>query len=379
MRDKVDGLHNRVNGIIAYIEKNFPHPDEAVNTHFIYIKSLLKQSSSSDEVNIAKLYEAVHYIETIKIRPQSSFFSSQSNKVMTMADKMVQKGEFILPAQERAQKPISVISSAGPVPVKSDEYFGAVHHALVELISSRYQFLKNEEKYEKVKKAPVIWSYNYPLDEELGEVMNQSIGEWQAHHTPLQSESTKAYRDFKRDICIRGITARSDEEVQDLLDYLVKGSSYSLEEQKVIKQWLEANGGQDMNRFLDLLLISGEFTPTPSSLVNTESLQQAWSIENGKVVFSYESVIYSINMDANVYVSNGKGQLVVEENPEKIKDKLGNYHVPPLMRVQSKIELNINDGVVTPSITGLSVQSHSSGLVEPSSKILIDTQFSVYN
>ncbi|MDR3501996.1 MAG: hypothetical protein P4L79_05375 [Legionella sp.] len=382
MQEKVDGVHNRVNGIIAYIERNFPSPDEAVNAHFIYIKSLLRQSfagSNSNEINIAKLYEAIHYIETIKIRTQSSFFSQQNAKVMTMADKMVQKGECILPSDERAQKAISVIISAGPVPVKAEHHFGAVHHALVELVSTRYQFLKNEEKHEKVKKAPLRWNYNYPLDEELGEVMNQSIGEWQAHHTPMQAEPTKAYRDFKRDISIRGITAATDKEVDDVLEYLVKGSSYSLEEQKVIKRWLQSNGGQDMNRFLDLLLISGEFTPDPSSLVNTESMEQGWSIENGNVVFSYESVIYSINVDGDVRVNNGKGQLVIEENPEKIKDKSGNYSVPPLMRVKSKIELNINEGVVIPSITSLSVQSYNSALLDPGSKILNDTGLSMYN
>jgi hypothetical protein len=382
MQEKVDGVHNRVNGIIAYIERNFPSPDEAVNTHFIYIKSLLKQSfsgSNSNEINIAKLYEAIHYIETIKIRAQPSFFSQSSTTVMTMADKMAQKGECILPVQERTQKAISITTSAGPVPVKSEKHFGAVHHALVELLSARYQFLKNEEKHEKVKRAPLRWNYNYPLDDELGEVMNQSIGEWQAHHTPMQAEPTKAYRDFKRDICIRGITATTDKEADDVLEYLVKGSSYSLEQQKVIKQWLQSNGGQDMNRFLDLLLISGEFTPNPSSLVNTESMEQGWGIEHGKIVFSYESVVYSINMDGDVRVNNGKGQLVIEENPETIKGKSGNYSVPPLMRVKSKIELNINEGVVTPSITALNVESYNSALLNPESKILNDTELSMYN
>jgi hypothetical protein len=78
-------------------------------------------------------------------------------------------------------------------------------------------------------------------------------------------------------------------------------------------------------------------------------------------------------------VDNGKGQLVIEENPETIKNKSGNYSVPPLMRVKSKIELNINEGVVTPSITALNVQSYNSALLNPESKILNDTQFSMYN
>lgn len=49
------------------------------------------------------------------------------------------------------------------------------------------------------------------------------------------------------------------------------------------------------------------------------------------------------------------------------------------MRVKSKIELNINEGVVTPSITALNVQSYNSELLNPESKILNDTQFSMYN
>ncbi|WP_133137349.1 hypothetical protein [Legionella rowbothamii] len=382
MQDNVDEVHNRVNKIIAYIEENFPNPDEAVNRHFIYIKSLLKQSfsgDSSNEINIAKLYEAIHYIETIKIRTQSSFFSRSSTTVMSMADKMVEKGECILPIHERAQKAIIGTPSPGPVPAKAEKYFGAVHHALVDLLSARYQFLKNEEKQEKIKKAPLKWNYNYPLDDELGEVMNQSIGEWQAHHSLMKSDPTKAYTDFKRDIYIRGITAKTDQEVDDLLEYLVKSSSYSLEDQKVIKQWLQSNGGQEMNRFLDLLLVSGEFTPYPAALVNTASLEQGWSIENGNVVFSYEAVIYSINMEGDIRVNNGKGQLVIEDNPENIKGKSGNYSVPPLMKIKSKIELNINEGVVTPSITALNVESYNSVLLNPEAKILNDKEVSMYN
>lgn len=181
MQEKTDGNNlNRVNELISYIEKNINKNDTTVNEHLFYIKSLLKQSLPLDgeKINIAKIYEAIHYIETMRIKVPHSIFSE---KVVTMAELMSKKGEVLLPAYERKQKPINLKHQIGTVSASAENQFGSLHHALVELISLRYQFLKEEELRTKTKKPSIAWNYDYPLDES-NEIMNQAIGEWQAKY-----------------------------------------------------------------------------------------------------------------------------------------------------------------------------------------------------
>ena len=366
MREKSEGSI-KVSAAIKYIEDNFPTSDKKVNEHLLYVRSLLKQSlrEGDSEINIAKVYEAIHYIECIPLKRSLSFFSQPS-----MGQLMQAKKEIILPERERSQTPITLPASP-KVSANSDERFGPIHKKLVEVLSPQYQFLKNEALRKKVKAPSIAWNYDYPLEE--NEVMNQAIGEWQNIISPLNNDAIKAHRDFMRDFSIKGVVPKTPTEIDDLLEYLLQGSSYSQQDRVIIKQWLHANGGQDINRFLDSLLISGEFTPEQTAaLLNAKAIDQGWSIEKGKVVFFYEPIVYSMNIDGEIYVNSGRGgQLRSENDPEKIKDKSGNYRVPPLMKIRSQIELNVDgNGHVIPSITALNVQSYSPDLAMPKSQTL---------
>ncbi|PWY56192.1 hypothetical protein DGG96_07575 [Legionella qingyii] len=374
MQEKNDRLNpERVNLLISYIEKNVGKNNTTVNEHLFYIKSLLKQSLplEGEEINIAKIHEAIHYIETMKIKVPHSIFSE---KLVTMADLMRNRGEVILPAYERKQKPINLRHPIDAVSASAENQFGSLHNALVALIMPHYQFL-NEEKLRKTTKKPSIaWNYDYPLDDS-NEIMNQAIGEWQANYIKRNSDATKAYRDFTRSTSIRGLTATTNKEVEDLLDYLIAGSDYPQDCGNNIRQWLQANGGQDINRFLDTLMLSGEFTPEETtSLLNTKGIEQVWCIENGKVVFLYSPIVYSLCMERGIMINDGTGKLTATQNPEHIKDnKTGNYRVLPIMDVKAKIELNAVGDEVIPSITKLSVTSYSSDLVKPEPKVLDNT------
>lgn len=374
MQEKTDGNNlNRVNELISYIEKNINKNDTTVNEHLFYIKSLLKQSLPLDgeKINIAKIYEAIHYIETMRIKVPHSIFSE---KVVTMAELMSKKGEVLLPAYERKQKPINLKHQIGTVSASAENQFGSLHHALVELISLRYQFLNEEELRTKTKKPSIAWNYDYPLDES-NEIMNQAIGEWQAKYIKKNSDATKAYGDFKRTTSIRGLTAKTDKEAEDLLDYLLAGSNYPQGCENTLRQWLQANGGQDINRFLDTLMLSGEFTPEKmTSLLNTKGIEQVWCIEDGKVVFLYTPIVYSLSIDGEIMINDGTGKLAATAEPEHIQDKkTGDYRVLPIMEVNAKIELNVVGDEVIPSITKLSVTSYSPDLAKPEPKVLDNT------
>ncbi|MCW8496282.1 hypothetical protein OQJ25_04100 [Fluoribacter dumoffii] len=369
MQEKIDGINlKQVNYLISHIEKNLKKDNKTVNEHLFYIKSLLKQSIplDGDEINIAKIYEAIHYIETMRIKVTHSIFFEN---VVTMADLMQKRGEILLPAYERKEKPINLMHQIDPVPANAENQFGSLHNVLVALILPHYQFLNEEKLRTTTKKPSIAWSYDYPLDDS-NEIMNQAIGEWQANYIKRNSDATKAYRDFTRNTSIRGLTATTNKEVEDLLDYLIAGSDYPRTCGNTVREWLQANGGQDINRFLDALMLSGEFTPQKNaSLLNTKGIEQGWCIENGKVVFLYSAIVYSLNMEGEIMINDGKGKLTATLYPEHIKDyETGNYRVSPIMEVKAKIELNVVENEVIPSITQLNVTSFSPDLAKPEPK-----------
>ncbi|STX88263.1 hypothetical protein [Legionella feeleii] len=376
MKEKIEVNHlSKINGLISHIENHFLGVNKTADNHFCYIKSLLKQSLpwDNEEINIAKIYEAVHYIESIQIETLRYSFFYNTPSATPMSQFLAKRGEIILPSYERIQQPVSLKHRIEAVPANTENQFGSLHKELVGLISNRYQFLKDEKLRKTMKKVSVIWNYDYPVNEDK-EVMNQAIGEWQANlmnRNNKNSDSKIAYRDFKRDMSIRGLIAKTDSEADDLLDYLVKGSAYPKENHETIKTWLQRNGGQDINRFLDTLMLNGDFTSQESaSLLSTQGIQQGWMIENGKIVLSYESVVYSILINGEVKTNDHKGRLVTIDAPETIKDSEGNFKVLPLMHVSAKVELNLSINEVTPSITALAIESYSCDLSKPAVHVL---------
>ncbi|MGC1182566.1 hypothetical protein [Legionella sp.] len=324
--------------------------------HLCFIKSILKQGMHPNgNVNIAKIHEALHYIETIEITKKSFFF--QHTEIL-MADALSKNKETILPEHERQLKSLSFSQKNPHQAITSKDYsvFGLIHKTLSDLVINRLQFEKNAKNRLKLKKSPEVWVYEYPVVK--GQVMNQAVGEWQADRMKLASsqyEPQKAYTDFQRNISIRGMIGQTEDEVTDLLNYLVVATNYSLDEKKSIKYWLEMKGGQDNNRFLDLLIASGAFTSQMgSALLKTTSLEQNWTLENGKIIFFYESMVHALFVDGEVWVNNGLGVLAKEPDPEQITSEINQ----PLMHVCAKIELNINsDHKVIPQIIALKIIS----------------------
>lgn len=359
MKSKIDVLVEHIENKLLAVKQS-----SAIEQHLYYIKSILKQSETHDDrINIAKIHEAIHYIETIKIEQYTTFFAPQSR---SMAELLQRHEEVIFPDRERRVRPLSLQSKqqSDAVIAKSHTLFGPIHGTLMDMILERLQFAKNAEINAQIKNPPVAWEYEYPLDE--GEVMNQAIGEWQAARMEFpesQDELQKDYKDFQRNISIRGLTGKSADEVTDLLTYLVCAANYPEHDKAAIKYWLQERGGQDNNRFLDLLLMSGEFTACmESGILKTRGIEQNWTLECGKIVLFYESVVYALMINGSICVNDGRGGLSKELNPEKIKSE----NNLPLMRVRAKIELNINSNHnVVPQITALSVTSFSPNLVKP--------------
>ena len=363
MNSKLENIINHIKDMKSKLNKNAKE-GQAVLMHLARVEALIIESTyQSNKIDFTKIHQAILHIETIKINLNSSFFG---NKLKTMADVMAEKGEIILPEHER----VLAVGTTLPfeaIPANKEHDFGSIHQALVELISSHYQFLKNDEIRKSIKKsAKDVWSCEYPSDEN-NQILNQAIGEWQELCMGLNNDPKKACKDFTRNISIRGLTATDHKDVEDLIDYLLVASNYSENHQDLLKIWLQANGGQDINRFLDLLMASGEFTAgNPVGLSGVKAIEQGWILEKNKVIFSYETMVYSLIKDGNVVANDNKNRLTTVIDPEKIQDSKTNYFkVPPLMKVSAKIELTIANNQIIPAIKSLQVISYTNDIKKP--------------
>ncbi|MDI9818465.1 MULTISPECIES: hypothetical protein [unclassified Legionella] len=358
-------MKDTINRIIDHIEtKLLPvhtkKEDEPLLFHLITVKSLLKQSIQTDEkVNIAKIHEVLHCIETIGIKQKSGFFGQSTP--LTMAEILEKHGERILPQEERQQLPLFLAYDTRPkLETKCHELFGPIHHSLYEAAKPWLQYEENANIHKSLNPPKTIWTYTYPTNDNK-EILNDPIGVWQASQMNLSSSLTKAYTDFKRDISIRGIKSNTDEDIDALLEYLLESSDYPPGEKPKIKQWLERNGGQDNNRFFDLLLANGEYSGEPGSAnLSSKSLEANWTIEDGKVVMNISMVSYAMLIEGRCFVNSRSGDLIAVEPDATSKEG------PPLLQLQAKIKLSVNDNNrVKPSVVALEVTSFNKELNIP--------------
>lgn len=360
-------MEEKLKKILAYIKENqqiaIKNDDKALLEHLNQVNKILKESinPSDERIDPDKIYEAVHYIETIKIQKKSGllgFFDSSTGG--NLAELLAENGETILRASELKRQ---TDTFAAPLASKHHEIFGAIHKSLWENFSS--------ELSSGILKA---WSFSYPKNEK-GEVINDAIGEWQSNVMKLSENPNKAFLDFHRNIGIDGKSAKTLEHMDYLVGKLVAMADYPKEDQAILIQWLKSNGGQDNNRFVDLLLMSQEFTPELATNFSSISTKQNWTLREGKIVFECDVTNYALGIEGNPYVN--KNTKTLEEPTKTTIDELIEFKkdikqgaqktgILPMLRFKADVELYINDEKrVEPRIVKLDVTSYNEQLTSP--------------
>ena len=328
--------------------------------NLIAIKYLLKQGlKENGTINMAKILEALHYIETRKMAKDGGFFSNKSFQVV--GDILFADKNQVLPKMDREQASNVAIKSNPYQTLPQQDYNNLkfIHQALwdIALISCNFSpTTRLQNMREKFKPTSIV---SYPANE-YGEIMNQIIGEWQADMMQINTESPEnAYVDFARDITIRGMRGVDNEVIDDLLTYLVDSSDYSDEEKGKMMQWLKCNGGQSNDGFMSAIFCSGQLTnDQPVTISFIESLEYNWSVNNGKIVLNCETVSFCLIVDGLFGINDAKMNLKWDAEPP-VKAKL----TSPLTGYQVQVELNLDEtGMVIPCVTKLDVISFSKNL-----------------
>lgn len=240
--------------------------------------------------------------------------------------------------------------------------------------------------------------YAFPQDA-TGQVMNDAIKEWQTapQQTPSENSpnSQKAsFRDFKRGYNILGqriASNQGNQEIESMIGALVQRTGANDQDQDLLKRWLMKNGGQETNRFLDLLFLQGYFGKQ-FNIGITQALDLNWYVNNetGKICFSYVVLIKTLQevektgtTEEEIPVAkdmmiarDDKGEvrrldlnaLTKEDEALLSKKDL----IPPLIRVQALIELDVVPGAVVPKLVECNVFNYvdSPFLIKPSEVLL---------
>lgn len=356
-------MKEKLEKILTYIKENqqiaLKNGDTALLEHLNQVNKILKESinPSDKRIDPDKIYEAVHYIETINIQKKSSLGFFESSAGGTLAELLAENGETILPASELKRQ---TGTFAAPLASKHHEIFGAIHTSLWKNFSS--------ELSSGVLKA---WSFSYPKNEK-GEVINDAIGEWQSALMKLSEPPNKAFHDFHRNIGIEGISVKTEEQMDYLLWKLVAMTNYPEEDQAILIKWLKSNGGQENNRFIDLLLMGKEFTPEMATNMSSISTKQNWTLKEGKIVFECDVTNYALGIEGNPYVNKNTQTLEeatideLAEFKENIKRGVQKTDILPMLRFKADVELHINEEKrVEPRIVKLDVTSYNEQLSSP--------------
>lgn len=126
------------------------------------------------------------------------------------------------------------------------------------------------------------------------------------------------------------------------------------EEKKLLKAWLEMNGNQDVNRFVDQSMIENHFTTEMITMGKvSRSEAPCWTVKNNQLTFVYTVDIHSVMMGLDSY-GKGKDNLVHLLEPGVSKT------FGPLMKIDSEVSLVIEKNhqdelVVKPKLTKYTV------------------------
>lgn len=178
------------------------------------------------------------------------------------------------------------------------------------------------------------------------------------------------------------VLAKNVDAVLAALDQLVAKADKDPKNQFLLKEWLMANGGQEMNRFFDGLLYNDkEFSEGDLSYAPTNSKGTLgnWTVDkDGKLEFELACNLYDLTglheddptAIPFIMLRDRNGDVRITDQPINIHESehvLDNYL--PLIQYHAKAQLEIVDGKVKPKITYLEVAAFGTdALLSPQRK-----------
>lgn len=343
--------------------------------HLEKVARLLTKSENQREINgdlhIIYLKKAIIYLENIPILKNSMFFHS-----VKALGQILRESRFAYPTLLNHKITAFKAKKQASMPLHSEAVPWNIHFILGSIHISLMPYFKK------------IWFYPFEIDMQTKQVLNDQIIDWQTAQMRIKRSSHASYKDFERNICIQNKKGGDSPEIESRIDTLLNDADGYDEPAKILlKHWLTENGGQNNNRFLDLLIESHYFTRDDDDSDNSDILpnigrlipiEQNWHVANGKICFDYLAYISSIEYGTRKWImtlSNGEvAEITDSDDFEAILNhyKIQNKILPPLLSVNAKLQLEIIEkeddklGIaVLPMVKKLEILSFTSKLHKP--------------
>lgn len=224
------------------------------------------------------------------------------------------------------------------------------------------------------------WLYSFPLIN--GQVMNKSIRTWQKTLTKYNG-TRQAYVDFERNITIDGLEKNStnlEEAISLAIKNLILHSAYPKDQHEALIEWISENGGQDINRFIHQLFLTGALSNLNFAIGNAKAITQHWSVDiSGKIFCKINYNIFSLLQDDGslIFLDTNPNILYLRDYGSRVKN-ISTYadqteHLP-LLQIEAQVTINTNE-TIHPEVTLLKVTGYSNyiqptaTLNNPNSKI----------
>jgi len=307
---------------------------------------------SDDGRHPEKIAAALYYLEHLPVKESGMFFES----TLPLGASLIARHQSCLGKVILQGEDLDTVANGipkAPLQPAARQAMGNIHVSLMKFYQQS-------------------WTYSYPLDN-TGQVMNDAIAIWQ---NPLigvgkADNPRKAYVDFKRDYQILGESLKNarDDDVTSAIKRLVNKSNADERQKGLLTSWLQAKGGQGVNRFVDFLLLNGELGPKEAGLLQAKGLENIWFAENGNIYFSYDMAVSSLMLpDGKMLYANSRAEALMTDDPQEMADavKVKKGKSPPvLMRVNARIRLDIDNDQVVPKIVNLDITSYTDKLLSP--------------
>lgn len=343
--------------------------DPQASFHLNNIEFIAAKGTREDgTLSISALHKMIHYIERIRFEYKRGFFESPK----TMATQLIQNNRLVLPLEDfQFTSPLLRYNKIRQmdIPEKSYQTFARIHDILLHEIEPNLRFVEETERQAKLKDPKKLaWVHSFKKTENQ-EIINDSIEEWQkSQMQPIEEQEQKKVGDFIRAWSIQGLVVKNEQELDELLTYLVQSANYPTEQEELLKHWIAVRGAQQVKAFTDIMINRGQITGHADvSSSDNLILHSNWTVEKGKLVFNFETAVFKLVFPAeNQCRVNIADKLAIKE----VDFKVNTNDSRPIFKLKTKIELEVKDdpekeAIVIPKVKSLLVACNCRDIKKP--------------
>lgn len=357
-----------------------------------YVKELsihVEKVIKSGDIRSKKIYELLSQLELKLIK-----FSDQKNLVVCqqLADikALVEQSKF---GEDMNKIALAFEMVKGIVATIEYQHEQAQSDSFFPVLSKLKDMVFTDNVLEAFKEIQsslqILQSFNktsgrhYPVTPE-GCVDAAFVAKWCEDQQRLVREPEASLNDFRQNYSLCGHRFRQTTPVDEVRaaarDLVSRVHTASEQDKDALYQWLLAKGGRVNNSIIGTLFRNNEIAiELPHNLRGRRGIQclprnfrianADWNVDqNGNLTLDYLVYIPRLSVFQGA-VTKPLGCIAIEEN--RFQNTL--IYVPendipqdpkflPMMRVAAKITLQVKEGVVTPVVTGLDLESYSRNL-----------------